>query len=481
MAGIATRMAERKNSQTTRRTVLKAGLTTLDAGATVGVLGLSGVPAKGRKGRKGKKRRKGGSTVLSGHKPFSRPLPKPPVLKATTLDPEPGSENAQVGSNAVNHGMAPEYFRDHPVHATANENEPLEERWDRFSEVHYQLDIKEGVHQFIEGVDTPIFGYGRIFPGPTILAQQGEPVVVRTSNYLDVECSLHLHGDHTPAHSDGYPDFYILQGKTRDYYYLNIGPRLHASPEKGGNSGPYELSALPMTMWYHDHGMDITGFTVSRGLAGFYLVQDDHEMELINENILPELYGDYDIPMALMDQQVDNNGNLPYDFLDHNGRLGSTNIQTVNGVLQPYVHVERRKYHFRFLNASNARIYHLRLSSGQPFLKIGQDTWEIETAHTLPEFTVSMAQRFDVIVDFSDAPDELFLENVMQQDSGRKPDGVDRSKPTQLVKFIVDSKKVNKNEDLAVEAGTTIRPFTPILEEEIVATRKFVFERRNGA
>jgi len=505
---------------------------------------------------------------------------------SNTLVPAPGSPQASLGSEAVHHGIAPEYSRSNPTHLVGNRNdselppapeggECLHETaaypWDRFDdpgnpearnqepwdrldpadragEVHYAMELRNSRHEWAPGVVTDILAYrdasdGGLgdaapqdpvpvdpsdpnsqrlsptgeFPAPTFVARQGQPTVVRVTNNIQfrppqgngpapTEASVHLHGDHSPAHSDGYPDFYVLPGKARDYYYPNIGPRERAEPvtEEGldpiaiaekGNLGGYSLSDLPTTMWYHEHGMDITGYLVSQGLAGFYLIQDDHELELTKTQpdgtrVLPELYAGQDIPMALMDQIIDLKQEiLPYDFLDHNGRLG--NVFSVNGKLQPYFEVGPGKYRFRFLNASNARIYHLALKPDGgnqsavkelDFLQIGQDSWELETAFDQPSFMLAMAQRSDVVVDFSEFEDGdvVWLNNVMTQDNGRKPKDVDFSEPTPLVKFIVKADKpIDKN--ITVKAGDTIRCFSQIDEDEVMATRYFRFERRNGA
>jgi FtsP/CotA-like multicopper oxidase with cupredoxin domain len=234
--------------------------------------------------------------------------------------------------------------------------------------------------------------------------------------------------------------------------------------------------------------MDITGYLVSQGLAGFYLIQDDHEVEMTKlkngKRKLPKFYGHQDIPMALMDQVIDLKQEiLPYDFFDHNGRLG--NVFSVNGKLQPYLEVGPGKYRFRFLNASNARIYQLALApedgSELDFVQIGQDSWELDTAVARSDFPLWMAQRVDTIVDFSRFPHGavIYLNNVMEQDNGRKPKGVDFENPTPLVKFIVNH-SIHVDE-VTVEAGDPIRCFTEIREDEVMATRYFTFTRRNGA
>jgi FtsP/CotA-like multicopper oxidase with cupredoxin domain len=60
----------------------------------------------------------------------------------------------------------------------------------------------------------------------------GQPVIVRYENQLDTETSVHLHGGHSPSHADGFPTFYILPGKSRDYFYPNIVP---LKPDKSAN------------------------------------------------------------------------------------------------------------------------------------------------------------------------------------------------------------------------------------------------------
>ena len=70
--------------------------------------------------------------------------------------------------------------------------------------------------EILPGVRTPIMGYDGIFPGPTIEARRGRPVVVRYRNELPVPTVAHLHGGHTPADSDGWPlDLLLPVGEHR--------------------------------------------------------------------------------------------------------------------------------------------------------------------------------------------------------------------------------------------------------------------------
>lgn len=414
-------------------------------------------------------------------RPFQVPLPIPPVLKPVR----------PFTPGAVFHGVAPEFDPAHPDH---------DPDWDHSTLKHYKIFIEQRDDaEIIPGIFTPVFTYRDANshpgtgsgPGPTILARFNEPIVVRQHNRLrapntyvehDVEISTHLHGAHSPAHADGFPNFYILPGQARDYYYPNIVPKRVINRVL-----QFDRSATPSTMWYHDHGMDLTGFNVSRGLFAFYLLIDDLEQQLIDDNVLPDVWtlktdpdGSFDIPIAIVDQQFNGDGTLRYDFLDHNGRIGD--VFTVNGVAHPFFHVQRRKYRFRILNGSNARIYQLRLSSRRPFLQIGTDSWLLPSAIPVPSVRVAMAERVDVIIDFAEyAPgDVVFLENIMFQPDGRGPKEVDPKKErTRLIKFEVQRGSVRR--DIMVDDGTPLRPHDPIRREDIVRTRIFEFERGNGA
>ncbi|MBA2351376.1 MAG: hypothetical protein H0V78_06220 [Burkholderiales bacterium] len=57
--------------------------------------------------------------------------------------------------------------------------------------------------------------------------------------------------------------------------------------------------------------------------------------------------------MVFADKHFDSNGLLFFDQFDLDGFLGDK--FTVNGKIQPFFRVARRKYRFRFLNAGPSR------------------------------------------------------------------------------------------------------------------------------
>lgn len=238
---------------------------------------------------------------------------------------------------------------------------------------------------------TVIWGFDGLYPGPTIKATKGQPVVVRHVSRLpdthklggsEMEMmypSVHLHGAHVRPEDDGHPRDAIGPGAFRDYHYPNT--------QRGA------------TLFYHDHSHGQTGLHVYHGLAGSYLIDDPEEDSLG----LPR--GDYDVPLLIQDRVFNADGSFHYQ-LDGNSReagfLGDTIL--VNGVVQPFFKVARRKYRFRIVNASNARMYELQLSSGAPLVQIATDGGLLPKPVAKSVLELSPAERADVVIDFADYP-----------------------------------------------------------------------------
>jgi FtsP/CotA-like multicopper oxidase with cupredoxin domain len=241
---------------------------------------------------------------------------------------------------------------------------------------YYTLTQSVAQQQIIPGKMTTIWGYNGHYPGPTIKARAGRRVVVHQINNLPESISVHLHGGHTPPDSDGHPNALVAPGASRDYTYPN--------------------NQLPTTLWYHDHAVDNTGRHVYMGLAGFYLMSD------ATEDALPLPNGTNDVPLLLQDRLFNSDGSLSYASDDRTldeGFLGDTMM--VNGVIQPYFQVARRKMRFRILNGSNARVYSLSLSSGKPFIQIGSDGGLLSAPVSRTSISLAPAERIDVVIDFS--------------------------------------------------------------------------------
>ena len=313
----------------------------------------------------------------------------------------------------------------------------------------YTLDTGVGWHKFHAQVaEQEIWGYDRMLPGPTFVARYGEPIIVRNYNNLPAnsvgfgspEISTHLHNLHCGSESDGYAgDWYSadpLKGKGdtltapggfKDHHYPNAYAGQDAYAATDGDS----REALG-TLWYHDHREFHTAANCYKGLFGSYLLFDKidsgNELDPSTDALrLPSGVGKYDIPLIFSDILLDASGRLSFDTFDNKGILG--NKFCVNGKIQPYFQVEKRKYRFRLLDAGLARFYEFYLTdaAGKPISMtyIANDGNLLPAPLSTSKVHIAPAERADIVIDFSSyAPGtELFIVNRLIQDDGRGPAG----------------------------------------------------------
>src|SRR5919112_6212455 len=209
--------------------------------------------------------------------------------------------------------------------------------------------------EIIPGLQTEIWGYGGITPGPTIVAEAGRKAIVRQANSLPELhpalrykpwTSTHLHGHASLPQYDGYASDVTNPGEFKDYQYEN--------------------AEEARTAWYHDHGVHFTAPNAYMGLAAMYIIHDDHERSLP----IP-VGGPYDVPLVIKDDIFSSSGDLIFD--DHGESSLYGDVILVNGRPWPKMQVEQRKYRFRILNASISRSYDLALDSGEPITVIASE------------------------------------------------------------------------------------------------------------
>jgi FtsP/CotA-like multicopper oxidase with cupredoxin domain len=181
-------------------------------------------------------------------------------------------------------------------------------------------------------------------------------------------------------------------------------------------------------------------------------------------------------------------GSLVFDQFDFDGVLGDKFM--VNGKIQPFLRVKRRKYRFRVLDGSNARFYQMFLtdSAGRsfPMTQIGRDSSLLAFPLTINSFLIAPSIRVEVVIDFADprfdGVSALFLENRLVQDEGRGPNG-NFEEPeliapgVKILKFVLEERVADPS-----RVPATLRPFAPISAEEIAQARvrRFEYERSGG-
>ncbi len=262
---------------------------------------------------------------------------------------------------------------------------------------------------------TKFWSFGSSTPGPIFETRSGEPLLVEWVNALPSEHFLpidhtihgaepdkpavrtvvHLHGAKTRPESDGYPEDWIVPGKSSLCYYPN-----------------QQDAAM---LWYHDHALGINRLNVYAGLLGAFFIRDGVE-EALN---LPK--GKYELPLILYDRLLTHEGELLYPVSPDPQSPWVPevfgNAILVNGKLFPYLEVEPRKYRFRVLNGSNARFYNLSLVDDPSandilFHQIGTDQGLLPAPVPLKNLEISPGERADLVVDFAEhRGSQLVLKN----------------------------------------------------------------------
>lgn len=252
---------------------------------------------------------------------------------------------------------------------------------------YYDLTMRPASVQILPGLQTTIWGYNGLYPGPTIRARQGRRVVVRQNNGLPENTAVHLHGARVAPEHDGHPNDLIAPGGSRQYVYPNNQPGL--------------------TMWYHDHANHVTAPHIYRGLSAFYLLEGHDEAALR----LPS--GAYDVPLLIQDRLFNADGSLSYPA-DVHGVNGDTIL--VNGAPRPRFEVARRRYRLRLLNGSNHREYQLTLDRPVPMVQIATDGGLVPQAVARSTIRLAPAERVELVVDFAAVP--LGTQLVLRNDLG---------------------------------------------------------------
>lgn len=335
-----------------------------------------------------------------------------------------------------------------------------------------------------------------MLPGPTLVANYGEPVFLRRFNNLPPaeeakitgfgypSTTTHLHNAHVGSESDGFPMDFIEPGEFWDHHYAMIYARDDYREALG-------------SLWYHDHMVDFTSTNVYAGLSGmaiFYDFLDSGDENDPNPDALrlPGEYGRYDLYFILHDVRFTADGQPDYNVFNTDGHLGD--VLTVNRKAVPFLEVEPRKYRLRFLDGGPSRFYELAffehisgggeirpVSSETPigFLSIANDGNLLEEPVDTTTVVIGPANRYDIIFDFSGFRGKsINLLNLMEQINGQGPTGRRLSGPDRMPVMQFRVKDVNTVDNSRVP--DFLRPLPDIDLGEVVAEREWVFDHDMG-
>jgi FtsP/CotA-like multicopper oxidase with cupredoxin domain len=334
-----------------------------------------------------------------------------------------------------------------------------------------------------------LWSFNGSVPAPTYVAHYGEPILVRNYNNLPANnggfgiqsVSTHLHNGHTPSESDGFPCDFFAVGQYYDQHYPNVLAGFSSTNPPNG-----DIRESMSTLWYHDHRVDFTSQNVYKGLAGFFLLFNQFDTGNETTGFRLPNYPDFDIPMIFGDRLFDpTTGLLSFDLANRDGILGDKFL--VNGKIQPFFQVKRRRYRFRWLNGGPSRFYQFyltnpsNLSQVNRFWVISNDGNLLPNPVQVSSVRISVAERMDVIVDFSAFPagTVLRLENRLEQCDGAGPTDniVNAGQGNQVLEFRVVSDAVT---DASVDPATNPHFYDVPPRTTTQKCRQFKFDRRNG-
>jgi FtsP/CotA-like multicopper oxidase with cupredoxin domain len=422
--------------------------------------------------------------------------------------------------------------------------------------------------------NSTIYGFNGTFPGPMINAEYGKPALVRFINRLDENplgldrqdfgapdwtFLTHLHNGHTAPESDGNPHYSMKYGPNHHGYKPGQWvDNLYLNWPAGGDDREKQSF-----FWFHDHRMDHTGANVYKGMVGLYPIYDPKvyagykggfDMGDERQGLrLPGVRTDrpdgafdveYDIPLAFYDTRLDDGVTVHQDMHDGLGEFpaaknpnkhpewwGKTffkhfpnhgfvgDIFTVNGTAYPTLEVKRRKYRFRFLDASVARIYEFKLMSSTKGPKsaasLGLGGTELQGQYRIPDgqqcmqftqiasdggllpspiirdsFELWPAKRREVIIDFTKyvdgSPttkgDVIYLTNVMKMPDGRMWSNSSRFSADPNYKVPVLRFVIGDNAPDDSQIPQVMRPIPPLPNNwQSMLNDRLIFEVHRGS
>ncbi|MBT3722751.1 MAG: multicopper oxidase domain-containing protein [Gammaproteobacteria bacterium] len=332
--------------------------------------------------------------------------------------------------------------------------------------------------------ENSLFTFDGTLPPKLLNVRYGEGVLFRHYNALPIDpsanngfglhtISTHEHNGHNPAESDGYTNSFFFPGQYYDYRWpiqlasydslnMNATDPKAAYPCKAGETlkvkgvvkncelvGASDVGTIQIpgnyretmsTHWFHDHMLDFTAQNVYKGNAAMmnYYSAIDRGNETIDDGVnlrfpsgsaLDWGNRDYDVNLLIAGKAWDTTGQLFFNVFNTDGFLGDRML--VNWLYKPTLDVRARKYRFRLLNGSVSRYIKIALVTDTglpvPFHLIANDGNIMEHSLAFPNGilpTQSIAERYDIIVDFSRyaAGTKIYLVNLMEHKNGRGPE-----------------------------------------------------------
>ena len=302
--------------------------------------------------------------------------------------------------------------------------------------------------EMMPGKPTEAWAYNGSVPGPTIELREGDFVTVHFTNKLAQPTTVHWHGLHLPAGSDGSPLNIVLPGRSKDYVF-----RIPL-----GSAG---------TFWYHPHPDMTTTEQVSRGLYGALIIRPAKD----------PLAGITDRLLILSDNRfmADGTVDLPHHTTEagnrdaQNGREGD--VLFVNGRTMPALSIKPGEWQrLRIINAAAARVFRFSIP-GQKLMHVGDDGGLFEKPREVDELLVANSERVEVLVRGGEPGSRTMIKTL----SYDRYDIQTRPKDWDQPRDVVELRTSTDAPAPAYTIPASLRVVRPISTKMVAATRTLVF------
>lgn len=238
-----------------------------------------------------------------------------------------------------------------------------------------RLDFRPAQTQFEQGKLVNVWGVNGQYLAPTVRVKSGDFVKLTYTNSLPETLSINIQGLLAPT---------AMIGST------------HRQLEKGSSWSPIVAVNQPAcTGWYHADTTLSSAFQLYRGLAGLWIIEDEHSRKAK----LPNKYGINDIPLILQDQLINKDG---VQVLDRQATQFFGKRLFVNGKENPTINVPRGWVRLRIVNASLSRPYDLQLDNGKPLYLIATGMGMFAKPVEMSRLPLAPSERVEILVDLND-------------------------------------------------------------------------------
>ena len=234
----------------------------------------------------------------------------------------------------------------------------------------FDLTLQNGEVSFFSGHQTATMGVNGPILGPTLIMKRGENVDIKVKNDLGQATTIHWHGMQVSSENDG-------------------GPHIIIEPGESWNP-KFEVINRASTCWYHPHLDTHTDEHVSKGIAGFIIVQDDEESSFD----LPRIYGIDDIPLAIQTKSFNSDFQIEWD-------VNTDDVLLVNGTMDAFINVPAQVIRLRLLDGTSQRVLNIGMENNQKIYQIATDGGLLDKPVELTRLPLAPGQRGEILLDFT--------------------------------------------------------------------------------